>query len=125
MHGGLAVHVADVVLDGPAAQREALGDLLTREPCHEQPDRGWREAPPSFEEFATGELEDYFSPMFNQRMETCLLFGDAADYWIWRGLAREITMEDALRYLQRSVDDGFIIQSLFDTESLRPGGRPR
>ena len=37
------------------------------------------EKPPSFEEFATGELEDYFSPMFNQRMETCLLFGDAAD----------------------------------------------
>ena len=75
------------------------------------------EKPPSFEEFATGELEDYFSPMFNQRMETCLLFGDAADYWIWRGLAREITMEDALRYLQRSVDDGFIIQSLFDTDT--------
>lgn len=75
------------------------------------------ETPPSFEEFATGELEDYFSPVHNQRMETCLMFGTAADYWIWRGLAREITMDDALRYLQRSVDDGFIIQSLFDKDT--------
>lgn len=72
---------------------------------------------PTFEEFANGALEDYFSPLCDQRMETCLLFGGAAEYWIWMGMAREITMDDALRYLQRSVDDGFIIQSLFDKDT--------
>ena len=72
---------------------------------------------PPIEDFVAGKCEDFMSPLNGQRVETCLMFGNAAHYWINRGIAREITKEDALRYLQRSRDDGFIIQSMFDKET--------
>ncbi|MEG1434015.1 MAG: 4Fe-4S binding protein [Gordonibacter sp.] len=72
---------------------------------------------PSFAEFATGEFEDYFSPICNQRVETCLMMGREAEYWISRGIAREITREQAGSYMKRSADDGFILQSCFGKDS--------
>ena len=72
---------------------------------------------PSFEDFATGEYEDYFSEVCDQRVETCIMTGDEAQYWIEQGMARQITGEQAAEYLQRSVDDGFILETTFEKES--------
>ena len=72
---------------------------------------------PSMEDFLTGKYEDYFSPLVNQRVETCLFFGHEAEYWIENGIGREITMDQALAYLQRSRDDGFVIQGMFMQET--------
>ena len=68
---------------------------------------------PSYEDFATGEYEDYFSDLCDQRVETCIMTGDEAAYWIERGMGREITGEQAAEYLQRSVDDGFMLETTF------------
>lgn len=80
---------------------------------------------PSFEDFATGQFEDYFSPVFAEagnvaRVETCLMMGTEAEYWMKRGWAREITQEQAIGYMKRSAEDGYILQSSFgkNTETI-------
>ncbi len=67
---------------------------------------------PSFDDFNSGEYEDYMSPVDGHRVETCLLMGDEAEYWVSLGVARWITKEDAHRYMERSRDDGFILQCI-------------
>ena len=68
---------------------------------------------PPIEEFLAGEQEEAMSPLSGQRLETCLMMGDEAEYWVSMGVARDITREEALRYMRRSRDDGFILQSCF------------
>ena len=68
---------------------------------------------PKLEDFASGEFEEYFSPLCDQRVETCLMIGEEADYWMHLGIARPITKEQALEYMQRSRDDGFILEKNF------------
>ena len=68
---------------------------------------------PSLDDLKSGEWEDWFSPLSGRRIETCLHMGDEAKYHIASGNARQITKEDALRYMKRSRDDGFILQKLF------------
>ena len=72
---------------------------------------------PSWEDFQTGEYEDYFSDLCNQRVETCIQIGDEAKYWVELGYGREITGEQAAEYLQRSVDDGFMLETTFGKDS--------
>lgn len=67
---------------------------------------------PSFEDFNSGAYEDYMSPVDGHRVETCLLMGDEAEYWAGLGVARWITKKDARRYMERSRDDGFILQCI-------------
>ena len=71
---------------------------------------------PTLEDFATGEYEDYFSDLCDQRVETCIMLGDEAQYWIEHGLGREITGEQAADYIQRSVDDGFMLEVMTSKE---------
>ena len=68
---------------------------------------------PSLQDFASGELEELFSPVCNQRVETCLMLGEEADYWVELGYARYITADQAIEYMKRSVEDGFILESNF------------
>lgn len=68
---------------------------------------------PDFEEYLNGDLSEYVSPELGHRVETCLQCGDEAEYWIYKGLAREITEEEAVGILDRAVEDGFMIHSLF------------
>lgn len=75
--------------------------------------KGGIEDLPTIEEFVAGGHEDYFNPLCNLRVETCLQLGEEADYWIERGFARRITKEDAKRFMKRSAEDGFILQSNF------------
>lgn len=72
---------------------------------------------PTFEEFATGEFEEFFSPLCDQRVETCLMLGGEAEYWVNQGWARYITGEQGAEYLKRSCEDGFILESCFSKES--------
>ena len=72
---------------------------------------------PSLEDFVTGEYADYFSDICDQRVETCIYTGNEAQYFIDQGMARQITGEQAAEYIQRSVDDGFMIESTFDKTS--------
>ncbi len=72
---------------------------------------------PTFADFATAQFEDYFSPVCDQRVETCLMMGDEAEFWIEQGWGREISREDAIRYMKRSADDGFILESCFSKDS--------
>ena len=72
---------------------------------------------PSLDDFKTGEYEDYFSDLCDQRVETCIQTGDEAAYWIEMGWGRQITGEQAAEYLQRSVDDGFILETTFGKNS--------
>lgn len=41
------------------------------------------------------------------------MIGEEADYWMHLGIARPITKEQALEYMQRSRDDGFILEKNF------------
>jgi NAD-dependent dihydropyrimidine dehydrogenase PreA subunit len=68
---------------------------------------------PSIADFLSGDYEDYFSPLCNQRMETCLQLGEEADYWVESGHARRITKQEAIEFMERSVKDGFILESNF------------
>ena len=64
-------------------------------------------------ELLSPDWEGKMSPVCGHRMETCLSFGDEAEYWIHMGFGKEITKEQAMEYLHRSRDDGFILQHIF------------
>ena len=67
------------------------------------------------------DLEGVMDPINGQCIETCLTCGDEAAFWIEHHVGREITKEEALTYLQRSVDEGFIIQRMADKEAETVG----
>lgn len=50
-------------------------------------------------------------------METCMSFGEEAQYYIENNLARQIDKEEATAILQRSVDEGMVIQSAYSKAS--------
>ena len=50
-------------------------------------------------------------------VETCMAFGEMADYYIENGIGREIDAEEADAILQRSVDAGMVIESEFTKAS--------
>jgi NAD-dependent dihydropyrimidine dehydrogenase PreA subunit len=61
----------------------------------------------------TEELKDYHTPVCGHPLETCMIFGEEAQYYIEREAARQIDKDEALSILQRSVDEGMILQSCF------------
>lgn len=63
------------------------------------------------------DMEGVLDPRNGQRIETCLCCGEEAQFWIDHKVGREITKEQALDYLQRSIDEGFIIQRMADKEA--------
>lgn len=65
----------------------------------------------------TEELKDFRSPLNDQYLETCIVTGEEAQYYLDRGVARAITKEEARSILQRSVDEGMILQSAFTKDS--------
>ncbi|MCD7819751.1 MAG: 4Fe-4S binding protein [Lachnospiraceae bacterium] len=66
------------------------------------------------------ELKDYISPLCGHPLETCLSFGEEAEYYIEKGIARQITQDEAVSILERSVEYGMVIQSCYtrDTEII-------
>ena len=73
-------------------------------------------------QIAKGELAEYELHLDDKdfRMETCLMLGDEAEFWVSHGTARYISKEEALELLRRNRDDGLIIQSVYgkDTEVI-------
>jgi NAD-dependent dihydropyrimidine dehydrogenase PreA subunit len=61
----------------------------------------------------TDELKDYHTPVCGHPLETCMIFGEEAQYYIERGAARQIDQEEALSIMERSVEEGMILQSCF------------
>ncbi|MEE8717337.1 MAG: 4Fe-4S binding protein [Coriobacteriales bacterium] len=55
------------------------------------------------------DIADVTSPLCGHDMETCLSCGEEAQFWIDHGVGREITYEEAMERLEKSVDEGMII----------------
>ena len=68
-------------------------------------------------ELLTEDWKDCMNPLCGHPQETCLCFGEEAQYYIDRGIARQITKDEARAVLQRSVDAGMVIQSLYTKSS--------
>ena len=64
-------------------------------------------------DFCTPELTEATLDSCGHPLETCLVLGDEADYFVETGVARPITKEEALEFMQRSRDDGFILEKNF------------
>ena len=45
-------------------------------------------------------------------LEKCIVFGEEAEYYIEIGIAKELTREEAREHLQRSVDEGCVLNSV-------------
>ncbi|MGI6221953.1 MAG: ATP-binding protein, partial [Coriobacteriales bacterium] len=61
---------------------------------------------------AAEDLPDAYTESCGHPLETCMGFGDEAQYMIDRGIGRQLTKEEALAIIQRSVDLGMIIQNI-------------
>lgn len=61
--------------------------------------------------FGTEELKTYVSPICGHKIETCFSFGEEAEYYIERGIARQIGQEEARRLLAENVQAGFVLES--------------
>ncbi len=64
-------------------------------------------------EIGSEELKDFMSPVCGHPLETCMIFGEEAEYYLERGVARQIDKDEALAIMRRSVEDGMILQSCF------------
>jgi ferredoxin len=49
--------------------------------------------------------------------ESCISLGEAAEYYIDRGIGRPITKEDALAKIQGNIDKGMIVEKLFSKKA--------
>ena len=59
-------------------------------------------------------MEDYTQGVKCEHpLETCLTFGEEAEYYIENGIARQIDGAEAREILQRSIDAGMVIQSAY------------
>lgn len=67
--------------------------------------------------FGSPELKDFTVPDCGHPLETCLSFGQEAEYYIENGMGRQIDQEEALSIIHHAVDIGMIIQSAFTEES--------
>ncbi len=61
----------------------------------------------------TQELKDFHTPVCGHPLETCMIFGEEAQYYIERDAARQIDKDEAYEILGRSVDEGMILQSCY------------
>ena len=58
-------------------------------------------------------LQDDVKDGCDHPMDTCLSFGEEAQYYIENGLGRQITQDEARAILQRSVDEGMVLQRAY------------
>jgi ferredoxin len=57
--------------------------------------------------------EDTDETVCGHPLETCLSFGEAAEYYIEKGIARKIDQDEALSIIQHDVEAGMVIQSYY------------
>lgn len=59
------------------------------------------------------ELQNDKAESCDHPLETCLTFGEEAEYYIENGIARQIDKDEAREILQCSIDAGMVIQSAY------------
>ncbi len=69
------------------------------------------------EQFGADELPDAMSPVCGHPIETCMAFGEEAEFALWAGRGRQIDRDEALAILRRSVDAGMILQNMYTKNS--------
>jgi ferredoxin len=69
------------------------------------------------EQFPEDELKDAMSPVCGHPVETCMAFGEEAEFALWSGRGRQIDKDEALSILKRSVDAGMILQNMYTKNS--------
>jgi NAD-dependent dihydropyrimidine dehydrogenase PreA subunit len=52
-----------------------------------------------------------------ERTETCISVGEIAEFFINRGIGREITREEAIQTVEDSIDAGLVVEQLFSKRS--------
>lgn len=62
------------------------------------------------------DLTDLTSPICGHDVLTCLSCGEEAQFWIDHGVGKEITREEALERLHKSVEQGFVMQRTLSKE---------
>jgi len=63
-------------------------------------------------DFCTPEMSEA-TDMCGHPLETCIVMGDEADFFVSTGVARPITKEEAFAIVERSVKLGFMIESYY------------
>lgn len=58
------------------------------------------------------DIKDVRTDQCGHYLETCLVLGEEAEFWIDLGVGRELTRDEAKALLQRSIDDGMILQRI-------------
>ncbi len=53
----------------------------------------------------------------NDRINVCLAMGELAEYYIWKGVGRQVSREEAMDSVQQSVDEGMIIEHYYDANT--------
>lgn len=98
----------------------ARHDIIGVSPCQCRMARMVREGNDPVPPIGSEELKTFMDPNCGHPIETCLSFGEEAAYYIERGIAREITQDEAIAILERSVEHGMVIQSCYtrDTEII-------
>ena len=71
---------------------------------------------PGYPDADEWDFQGVTSPVCGHDVETCLSCGEEAQFWIDHKVGREITKEEALARLQKSIEQGFVIQR---TNSLK------
>lgn len=68
-------------------------------------------------DFCTPEFSEATLEACGHPLETCLVLGDEADYFVSTGVARPITKEEALEVIRNNAKAGFMIESYYSKTS--------
>lgn len=68
-------------------------------------------------DFCTPEISEATLDACGHPLETCLVLGDEADYFVETGVARPITKEEALAVIRNNAKAGFMIESYYSKTS--------
>ncbi|MEC4295403.1 4Fe-4S dicluster domain-containing protein [Adlercreutzia shanghongiae] len=74
---------------------------------------------PTLADFRTGEYTEYTHEIEGDdlRLERCLFTGEEAQFWVELGIAREIDRNEAMSILRRNVEEGYVIEPYFQSDS--------
>lgn len=53
----------------------------------------------------------------NDRINVCLAMGELVQYYIWKGVGRQVTRVEALDSVQQSMEEGLIIEHYYDANT--------
>ena len=51
------------------------------------------------------------------RVNICLAMGELAEYYIWKGVGRQVTKDEAMASVQQSMEEGLVIEHFYDSNT--------